>query len=813
MRNKSYLHVFLVAFLSMISILFPNILFNHGLFLYAGDYYYQQIPFYCHAIDVLRDYGIGWDWYTDLGSDFITSYSYYLTGSIFFWMISWLSSDMIIYAMPVMIAFKTAVGAVGAYVYISRYIKSINAAAIGAFMYAFSGYQMTSLVFNTFHDITALFPFLLYAFDLLVLENKKSFFSFMVALIALTNYFFFVGIAIFVILYYIIKCTKKEFEFNIRSFATIALETIIGLGISAVILLPTFIVLSSASRVNDTLYGVDLISYSDNTIIPKILQSFFVMPDSPSNGMLFKSLRNENNWASISLYLPVFTITAVVSYINKNKNDWLSITLKISFVIALIPGFNSVFSLFNSSYYARWYFMPILLMCLASAKALDEEVELKSGIRTAVAGLIILCFIACLPDMVVVDDSAKLSATLDPDYSAETELRFFGMNKMPVIFWQCIGFSAVFILLVIIYEKKKTDTILKKITAIMMPLVIITNIIYINNSVMELGFDRSDEMSYRLLTENSPDYNDNTYFRTTVINGGAYNNLSMIYQDMNISCFQSIEANEIDSFYYNIQGIERKMLGEYKSSDYPAFGLLSVKYILNTSTGDDLNVEYKPAKLRGFTLYDKQGMYYIYKNDHFVPFGVTYDYCIDDDTLEKYLSENVSDDIRYQYKKMIMMRALILDNEDIEQYRSYIDPLPEYMLESLNEETYFSDCDERSNNSCTSFEYDSKGYRASITVDKPSLVYFSVPCSSGWTAKVNGKDAEVIKAHYGLTAVAVEQGENDIEFSYETPGLKEGKIISIISVIIIIAYSIINLTMNKTSVNLKEKRGSICVNR
>ncbi len=801
----------------MLIILIPNIIQNHGLFLYAGDYYYQQIPFYKHAIDVIREYGIGWDWYTDLGSDFITSYSYYLTGSVFFWMISWLSSNLIVYAMPVMIAFKTAVGAVGAYIYISRYVVNKDAAAIGAYMYAFSGYQMASLVFNTFHDITALFPFLLYAFELLVLEKKKIFFAVMVALVALTNYFFFVAITIFVLLYYIIKCLKREFHFNIKSFIIIFLESIIGLGISAVILLPTFLLLSSANRVNDVLCGVDLISYSDNTIVPKILQSLFILPDPLSNGMLFKSVNNANNWASISLYLPVFTVTGVISYLIKNKSSWLSFILKFCFIVALVPGLNSVFSLFNSSYYARWYFMPVLFMCLASSKSLDDDLDMKYGIKTAVAGLAVVCLISFLPDMVEVGELEKLSAALNPDYIPEKELRFLGMNKMPVVFWQCIAFSAVFILVVVIYEheKKKVENILKKIIAVMIPLIIITNIIYINSNVMELGVDRSDELNYNLFVHDSPDYKDEDQFRTSIINSKGYCNLTMIYHDMNISCFHSVEANEIDTFYYNIQGTERKMLGDYKNTDYPAYGLLSVKYILNTSTGDDLNVEFEPVKLTGFSLYDKQGMYYIYKNDHFVPFGVTYDYCIDNDTLEKYLAENVSDDIKYQYKKMIMMRALVLDKDDIEQYKSYVDKLPESMLESLDEETYFADCEERSNRSCSSFEYDSKGYRAAIKADKPSLVYFSVPCSAGWTVKVNGKDAEVIKVHYGLTAVAVEQGDNDIEFTYETPGLKEGKTISIISVIILIAYSLINLSINKfrTSVKPSEKRGSVCVNR
>lgn len=795
MHTKSYIRIFVITFISVILTMVPTIVSNHGLFLYAGDYYFQQIPFYTHASEVIANRSVGWDWYTDLGSDFIISYGFYLLGSIFFWGISWLPPYAIRYIMPLMIAFKTGIGAVGAYMYISRYVKDSKATFIGAYIYAFSGFQMVSLIYNHFHDVTALFPFLLLSFELLVTENKKCCFAFMVCIIALTNYFFFVGIVVFVILYYIVKCLKKEFAFSVRGLLSIAFESVIGIGCAAIILVPTFIVLSSAERVSDTLYGVNLISYDDNTIIPKILQSLFIMPDLPSNAMLFQSQDNTHNWASISLYLPLFTITGVVAYVAKNKQDWLSTVLKICFVMAIIPALNSVFSLFNSSYYARWYYMPVLLMSLATARSLEISYELKPGIKIAAVSLGILCLVSFLPDMVVTEDTEKLLTMIDAEKEPQKELKFFSLSPIPIVFWQCIAFAAVSLIIVYVFEheksKEKKIIDINKIEVILVAFVIISNIVFINNTVQELGFNRQDQMPYKLINEKTPEFNDTGEYRLNVINGEAYNNISMIWNKMNVSCFHSIVANEINDFFYNIQGDERRMLCEYREVDYPVYNLLSVKYVLNGSTGDELNVELKHTDLKGFSLYDKQGMYYIYKNDHFVPFGVTYDYCIDDSVLESYLCENVKADIKYQYKKMIMMRALVLDKKDIEKYKEYISPLPDSMFESLDEETYFFDCDERSAHACTSFEYDSKGYRAEIKVDKPSLVYFSVPCSNGWTAKVNGKGADVIKAHYGLTAVAVEKGENKIEFSYETPGLREGKKISLVSVIVLIVYTMI----------------------
>ncbi len=267
-------------------------------------------------------------------------------------------------------------------------------------------------------------------------------------------------------------------------------------------------------------------------------------------------------------------------------------------------------------------------------------------------------------------------------------------------------------------------------------------------------------------------------------------NASLLFGCMNAGCFHSIESNESDDFYYEVQGKSRRSKSVYTENDYPVYGLLSVKYIFNPSTGDDLNVERFPVHLKGCSLYDKQGPYYIYINNNFVPMGFMYDYCIDNDTLENYLDNNISDEDRYQYKKLIMMRALVLDEEDKAKYMDYISGIPAEMLDSLDENTYAEDCAERSSQSCSDFEYDSKGYRADISADNKGLVYFSVPCSEGWKASVNGRSVDLIKVHYGLTAVPVDKGDNHIEFSYETPGLRQGMIISAVSGLMLIIYSV-----------------------
>ena len=72
--KEKYLAAFLLGALCLLLPLLPIMISNHGYFIYCGDYNAQQIPFYNMANDTVRSGGtFGWNWLTDLGSDFMTS--------------------------------------------------------------------------------------------------------------------------------------------------------------------------------------------------------------------------------------------------------------------------------------------------------------------------------------------------------------------------------------------------------------------------------------------------------------------------------------------------------------------------------------------------------------------------------------------------------------------------------------------------------------------------------------------------------------------------------------------------------------------
>ena len=91
--------------------------------------------------------------------------------------------------------------------------------------------------------------------------------------------------------------------------------------------------------------------------------------------------------------------------------------------------------------------------------------------------------------------------------------------------------------------------------------------------------------------------------------------------------------------------------------------------------------------------------------------------------------------------------------------------------------------------SCSSFEYTKTGFTATFSSEKTRVIFFSVPYESGWTATINGEPTNIYKVNVGFMGVVVPRGSDiKISFTYSTPGLVSGILISLLSVIILGVY-------------------------
>ena len=161
-QNKYWLAFGLCA-LGAAMVFLPFYIVDGGIFLYAGDFNSQQIPFYYYANEFVKSGGGSFSWATDLGSGFINSYSFYLVGSPFWWLSLLFPAAWLPFLMAPLLVLKFAVAGGGAYLWLRRYTKDPNMAVLGACLYAFSGFTVYNVFFNHFVDVVALFPYLLWA--------------------------------------------------------------------------------------------------------------------------------------------------------------------------------------------------------------------------------------------------------------------------------------------------------------------------------------------------------------------------------------------------------------------------------------------------------------------------------------------------------------------------------------------------------------------------------------------------------------------------------------------------------------------------
>lgn len=775
-EKEKYLTAFLLGFLSLFASLLPVMIADGGYFVYYGDYNSQQIPFYILANNAVRNGQLGWNWFTDLGSDFIGSYAFYLIGSPYFWITTILPKSLITLSMPFLLSIKHGMASLTAYVFIRKFVRNKNACIIGGMLYAFSGFQIFNIFFNHFQDVTSFFPLMLIAMEEHINNNRKGIFALTVSLMAVLNYFFFTGQVIFLILYFLIRLKAPDFCITWKKFLTLFIEAVSGTLIAGFILLPAALIILDNYRVSEYLYGLDMVAYNEKTRILRIIQSFFMPVDVPARPNLFDS--KYAKWSSIGGYFPLFSMVGVIAFIRKNKGHWANKIFIICSICAFIPVLNSAFYMFNSAYYARWFYMPILIMAMMTAQALDdEEADFSTGIKICAFMLTAFGIISLLPKK----ENGKVI--------------WFDLPRDMAYFWITLICALVFLIFTfIIWQKKKSGKDFMN-TAVSLTIIscvgcTLLAVIYGANSpkTAKEFIDASikhDEV-YEQVSEDN-------FFRVDI--SKDYDNYPMSWGLPSMRAFQSVVSPSIMEFYDKI-GIQRDVASRPELSHYTLRGLLSVKYYYQKNDRYTDSEKKKdiiiPEELPGFELVKKGKYFDIYENKLYIPMGFAYDSYITEENAEKY-GETMTE--------RALLRSLVINNEQAEKYSDILSETDSAEISGLVKDDYKDFCIEKQAVSADSFEYDSYKFKSEISLEKSQLVFFSVPYSKGWSAEVNGKPVDVEKVSYGFMAVKADSGENEIIFRYRTPGLYEGFAITLSGIAILAVYLIISRKKENNYIN------------
>ena len=806
--NK-YLIIFLTGFLMYVICVIPYIIWHGGIFFYYGDYNVQQVPFYILAHRAVRNGYFFWNPYIDLGGNMTGCFAFYLWGSPFFWFSCLFPENMIPYLMPFLMAAKYGLAMTTSFAWIRTNTKTDRAAFIGAVLYAFSGFQACNIVFQHFHEVTAFFPLYLLMFDRAVQKKRYVPFALMTAFMAVLNYYFFFGEMVFFALYYIVRYVwsgeKKSadgsvltlrFRFRTTAKQMLALlaSVIAGAGVSAFYLVQVLGGILGNTRLNDFLSGYDAVCYKEPTTPLAILKSLFVIPDLISRGTLFST--DSIKSGSLACYLPCLALTGVVAYctLESRKKDWKKRLLIIFAVMAFVPILNSLFSALNAEYYARWYYLPILLMSAMTARALEEDNEpgLRKGFGVSVTGLVLVLVCACIP------------------VSEDGTVTWFGIAENMQQLWTQIAVTALTVLglvYIVFYAGRKQKAVAdadtqqnsakepariesgrtgKPVIAIVIASALLCTmaVLYSGNKIIA----RTGGVKWRYqMLDSRPELPDqDTYAR--VETGGTDTNYEMVWGYPTIHCFCSTVNPSVFKIFDGI-GMVRTVESTLPFNRVGIRSILSLRYYIENILVKDSDSYTEQGGLPGFDLImdsdnEKTHGHNIYENQHYIPMGFTFDSYVTEDEYDAMDKDEDAD--------RLLVRDIILTVEQATKYRDILEVDPDARTTKMSDQEYFDECDARAESSCTEFEFSSKGFTATTAdLDSENLVFFSVPYDKGFTAYVDGVKTDVECVDYGMMAVDVPAGMHSIEFVYVPYGFGYGVAISIVSAAGLIIFAIV----------------------
>lgn len=777
-QKEKYLSTFVIALVTAAALFVPYMIMGEGYFTFYGDFNVQQIPFYQQCHKAVREGNIFWSWTTDLGADFIGSYSFYLLGSPFFWLTVPFPNWTVPYLMGPLLILKFACAAFTSYCYIRRFTRTPAAARLGALLYAFSGFSVYNIFFNHFHEAIIVFPLLLLSLELLITENRRFVFALTVALCAVTNYFFFFGMVVFTVIYFFVRLFSGAIRPKLSRFFELVFEAVLGLALSAFLLMPSILAIIGNERISSILLGWNAIMYGKEQIYGNIIECFFFPPDIPARPVFFPSANVK--WSSLGGWLPVFSMVGVFAWFSNRKGSWLKRVIGICIFMSMVPILNSAFYAFNTSYYARWFYMPILMMCLATVSLTEDDSVNWSSAYKWVTGITIAItlVIGFFPQK---DSDDKLIFGL---YSQSDD----GMYLFR--YWITCAIAVIsLIILGMLLKTLKTDR--QGFYKGAVTCVCIISVVY-GNFFIACGRSHSYDVKSVMidqLIEGSVDLEKSDNYRVDVYDG--VDNTSMYLGLPGINAFHSVVPKSIFDFYDYI-GIERSVGSRPDTKQAALRPLLSVKYLLNRKGGESFLDEDDEPRMTGYEYVKTSGGYYIYENNNYVPYGFSYKYYMSYDFCDSYSKSN---------RTQLMLKAILLDDEQIKKYGNILTNIetleePPYDYESgttlsLTDGAMEYDCEQLKETAAISFKKDNTGFSAEVRRDKDDLVFFSVPYDEGWTAYVNGEPAEIEKVNVGFMAVKVGKGTSNIRFEYRTPGLANGLIITGGACAVLLLYMLI----------------------
>lgn len=815
------------------------------------DFYHQYGPLLNELVDRIRSgESLLYSFNTGAGIPFFKNYFNYLSSPFNIVLLLFKKRDIVM-AYSIVIGLKAIISSFTMSFYLRKNFKKESfLVTVFSILYTYSGYFCAYYWNIMWLDGIVMLPLIMLGINRLIDNEKPLLYIVTLAIMLYSNYFIGYMICIYSVLYFVFYYILKR-KFKIKdAFRKISLFTISSLlagGLVAFALLPLYKSLSSISATSGTFPDLELnfsfIDYLFNHIsgVKKTVFASDALPlPNVYSGIIVLVL-------SIVLFLNkkidlkhklVFVIMFLFFYacFNVNVIDYVWHAFHVPNDLPWRYSFIYVFSLIIFAYYSAINIKnaKIIYVSIASAVVLIFVfLSYKVGFENIDYEKLISC-------MVIL---ALYYITYILFFSKKISKKFVKLTFILIACGECvIGINANW-------------TIDHDISTFM------TNKNGVTDSIKYIK--ALDGGLYRIERTDTLTLNDGAwfdYYGISTFSSMAYENVSKFQRMIGLS------GNDINSYYYkyaatpiyNLMFNIRYNIGEFIDNDYYEYldnikdnNINKFKY--QTSIGYAVNKDLKNYSLSSYEPF--------YNQSNFVKFSTDIENIYKDikiNSIENATIYDINDSIlngEHYYELLDDNMSLIvnLNNEKEQNIYLYIggnnvdcfyvddiyysltsdeyyivdigkkkignikieikfnDSEPDNLMfyaYSLNDEKFNNFYEEIKDEIINVKEYSDTNIKGSINVKEDKMVYTTLAYDEGWKVYVDGKETNTYIVADSYMGFDIKEGNHNIEFRYFPKLMKEGIIISIISLLTIVAMSIkvkkskINFTSDKHAVNM-----------
>ena len=743
----------------------PIWLRHNGQYMEYGDYFLQYVPFVRELKRMAASGSLSWSWNSFLGDNFIGAYSYYTVFNPFAWLVALFPDQYILYGTLFATILKLSISMVAAMLYIQRFCQKQIYALVGALLYTFSGFTLVNANFYFFLDVIAVFPFLMYGLEKLIVEKKRAVYVLSLALNAAINYYFFVSTVFIVVIYVIFRLKLYRISFwkaQWKDFLYIAVYSVIGTVLAGIALIPSLYAILNSGKAMENI-GTELaIMYWPQAILERLRTLV-----APIESGRYHAFYDGSAWSSNGIYLPVFGVAAVLQWCI-TKRDWLQKVCIFLTICYFIPILNAAFNLFSSAAYTRWLYGPALLFSLATVLTLEEIEEGKGRFNRKLMASVTIFSAGLLLMPTVIYFLYRSGIPIINRFASACTTEYF------------MGYSAIAFMLILTaanyaglwYIIAAKSIKVEKIALIVIAACTVNFFVYNSLNYDLHATEYSNEYYYQKAMVEGIENTDES-FEYRIDHPGQIANYGLFKNFSSVNYYNSLQ-NPGGSRFAEAVGIGENLqdtilTSPISGSEYTD-ALLSVKYYYDYDGYSKIP--------QGFRYFGTKNNLDIYENENYIPMGFLYNtYC-----LERQLTDMLPEE-----RAKTMLHTLVIQEADKEIANKYLT----LCTEIDTSEDLTSLASSRAETTCSYFSGTSRGFDAEIELESSNIVFFSIPNDAGWEITVNGEPAETLEVNYGLLGVCCGEGSNVISGTYHTPGWIPGIMCSIAFAVIWLAFELI----------------------